>query len=287
MVQGSSIRYPDGANSIRLPASLENSKTTLFGLGTIGFGLLVTLMNLENKFAVVTGASTGLGKVFSRFLVKRGATVFGLARGSANLEMVRAELGDCFVPQRCNVACESEVEAAFAAIQAQSDRIDVLVNNAGIGHFEAVDVLPVCDWEAQVDTNLTGVFLCTRQVVPVMRRQNERCGFGGHIINVASVAGIVGNPNLSAYNATKFGLRGFSEALMKELRSFGIRVTSVCPGSVATEFGRKAGSHRPPNPMQADDIAATVMHILEAPDNYLISEVVMRPLRPRGFPQPV
>ncbi len=239
-------------------------------------------MPLKDKVAVVTGASTGLGKEFARLLMERGARVFGLSRGASDLEAVRAELGDTFVPQCCDVANENEVQDSFAAIKAQSDRIDVLINNAGIGRFGPVDALPIVDWHAQVNTNMTGVFLCTRQVVPIMRRQNDRTGFGGHIVNVASIAGIVGNPNLSAYNATKFGLRGFSEALMKEVRSYGVKVTSVCPGSTATEFGRKAGSKRPPNPMEAADIAATVMHILEAPDNYLISEVVMRPLRPRG-----
>ena len=126
-----------------------------------------------------------------------------------------------------------------------------------------IDTLPVQDWAAQINTNLTGVFHCTRLAVPIMKAQNTRHGFGGHIVNIASIAGLVGNPNLSAYNATKFGLRGFSEALLKEVRGFGIKVTSICPGSVATDFGNRASSTGAPFPMQPQDIAATLVHVLE------------------------
>ena len=173
---------------------------------------------------------------------------------------------------------KARVRDAFSGM----DRIDILINNAGLGRFAPIDVQSKEDWTVQMETNLTGVYLCTRAAVPLMKAQNQQAGFGGHIVNIASVAGLVGNANLSAYNATKFGLRGFSEATMKELRGDGIKVTCICPGSVATEFGRVAGSSGAPNPMQPKDIASTVIHVLQSPDNYLISEVVMRPLRPRG-----
>jgi short-subunit dehydrogenase len=133
-----------------------------------------------------------------------------------------------------------------------------------------------------METNLRGVFLCTRAAVPTMKQQNEDSGFGGHIVNIASIAGLIGNPQIGAYNATKFGLRGFSDSLMKELRDDGIKVTCVYPGSIETHFADVADSSVAPNPMQPEDVSATVLHVLEGPDNYLISEVVMRPLRPRG-----
>ena len=145
-----------------------------------------------------------------------------------------------------------------------------------------MDELPLDEWQLQMDVNLNGLHYCTRAVVPTMKQQNAANGFGGHIVNIASVAGLVGNPSLSAYNATKFALRGYSEALMKELRTDGIKVTCVYPGSVATHFADTAGRSGSPNPMRPEDIAATVVHVLEGPDNYLISEVMMRPLRPRG-----
>jgi len=235
-------------------------------------------MDLSGKIAVVTGASSGLGREFAQHLVRRGSTVYGLARRVDRLKLLESQLGTKFNPVECDVTDETAVELAFSGL----NHIDILINNAGLGRFSAIDAQTKEDWDAQIDTNLTGVYLCTRVVVPRMKAQNEQTGFGGHIINIASVAGLVGNANLSAYNATKFGLRGFSDATMKELRGHGIKVSCVCPGSVATEFGRVAGSSGAPNPMQPEDIAATVIHILESSDNYLISEVVMRPLRPRG-----
>ena len=235
-------------------------------------------MDLSGKIAVVTGASSGLGSEFAQHLVRRGSTVYGLARRVDRLKLLESQLGTKFNPVECDVTDETAVELAFSGL----NHIDILINNAGLGRFSAIDAQTKEDWDVQIDTNLTGVYLCTRVVVPRMKAQNEQTGFGGHIINIASVAGLVGNANLSAYNATKFGLRGFSDATMKELRGHGIKVSCVCPGSVATEFGRVAGSSGAPNPMQPEDIAATVIHILESSDNYLISEVVMRPLRPRG-----
>jgi NAD(P)-dependent dehydrogenase (short-subunit alcohol dehydrogenase family) len=244
-------------------------------------------MDLEQKTAVVTGASEGLGAVMSRALCESGATVFGLARTQSKLDALRDEIGEAFVPVACDVRDRSSVDAAFDRILGESDRLDVLVNNAGLGRFgpvaaDADDALAPDDWDLQVETNLRGVFLCTRRALPRMKEQNEASGFGGHVVNIASVAGLLGNPNLSAYNATKFGLRGFSEALMKEVRDDGIRVTCLFPGSIATEFASSAGTSGSKNPMQPEDIAGTLLHVLRAPDNYLISEITMRPLRPRG-----
>ncbi len=239
-------------------------------------------MNLSDRVAVVTGAGSGLGLAFTRALLERGARVFGLARRRAVLEALQADLGPAFHPVVCDVTDEAAVASAFEMVLREGGRLDVLVNNAGLGRFGPADALSVDEWDVQMNTNLRGVFLCTRAALPVMKRQNTETGFGGHIVNIASVAGLVGNANLTAYNATKFGLRGFSEALMKEVREDGIKVTCLYPGSVGTPFFAAAGVPPTPNPMRAEDVAATVVHVLEAPDNYLISEVAMRPLRPRG-----
>ncbi len=239
-------------------------------------------MNLTDKVAIVTGASAGLGAHFARALVARGALVYGLARSEQKLDALAAELGDRFRPMICDVREEDQVQTAISQILEQAGRIDVLINNAGLGQFGPVETQTLAEWDLQMETNLRGVFLCTRGVLPAMKAQNAATGFGGHIVNIASVAGLVGNARISAYNATKFGLRGFSEALMKEVRDDGIKVTSVCPGSVATQFADVAGSTGSANPMMPEDVASTVVHVLETPDNYLISEVVMRPLRPKG-----
>lgn len=239
-------------------------------------------MDLRDKVAVVTGASSGIGLAFSKALVEKGAQVFGLARREERLNEVRAQLGDRFHPVRCDVSKDDHVRAAFETVVRDGGRIDVLINNAGLGKFGRVEELSLDDWDVQVATNLRGVFLCTRAAVPAMKRQNAEAGFGGHIVNIASIAGLLGNPNLGAYNASKFGVRGFSEAMMKELRQDGIKVTCVYPGSIDTDFSSVSGSSGSPNAMTPDDITSTVVHILETADNYLISEVVMRPLRPKG-----
>ncbi len=239
-------------------------------------------MDLNDKVAVVTGASAGLGLAFARALIAKGAQVFGLSRRPEKLEAIRDELGERFHPLPCDVTDEVQVKRVFEAVKREAGRLDILINNAGLGKFGRVDELPVDHWTVQMETNLGGVFRCTREAVPLMKQQNAKHGFGGHIVNIASIAGLIGNPQLSAYNATKFGLRGFSEALMKELREDNIKVTCICPGSVGTNFADVAGTRGAANPMRAEDVAETVIHVLEGPANYLISEVVMRPLRPRG-----
>jgi len=239
-------------------------------------------MDLKDKVVVVTGASSGLGRAFSHALVERGAQVYGLARRVGKLQAVRREMAESFHPIVCDVTNEEAVRAAFDLILRETGRIDVLVNNAGLGKFGPVDAIAVTDWDVQMETNLRGVFLCTRAVLPPMKAQNRETGFGGHIINIASVAGLIGNASISAYNASKFGLRGFTEALMKEVREDGIKVTCLFPGSIETDFFTVAGVEVTSNPMQAVDVATTVVHVLETPDNYLVSEITMRPLRPKG-----
>ena len=243
-------------------------------------------MEMDEKVVVVTGASRGIGRRIAEALVAEGARVYGFARGAEGLEAVREDLGEAFTPVPCDVTEPEAVRAAVETVRDDAGRIDALVNNAGLGRYDELEALSLDDWSVQLDTNLTGVFLCTKAVVPTMKAQNADSGFGGHIVNIASIAGLIGNPTLSAYNASKFGLRGFSDALMKELRDDGIKVSCIYPGSVATGFGGKdsdnSGSRSSRNPMQPEDIASTVVHVLKTPENYLISEVVMRPLRPRG-----
>jgi len=239
-------------------------------------------MDLQDKVAVVTGASRGLGRAFSEALVARGARVFGLARSEDDLRAVRDTLGDAFAPVACDVTDRDAVDAAFQRVEDEAERCDVLINNAGLGQFGAIEDLGEEQWEVMLDVNLRGVVLCTRRAVPIMKAQNARDGFGGHIVNIASVAGLVGNANISVYNLTKFGVRGFSEALMKELRDDRIKVTCVYPGSVDTHFFEVAGTPGAAGAMDPRDVAATVLHTVESPPNYLVSEVMMRPLRPKG-----
>lgn len=239
-------------------------------------------MILTDKVIVVTGASAGLGAQFSADLVARGARVYGLARREDRLRKLESELGPAFTGLVCDVTDEPQVASAFAAIMETSGRVDALVNNAGLGKFGPADEVTAEEWDLQINVNLRGVFLCTRAALPVMKHQNQETGFGGHVVNIASVAALMGNPNISTYNVTKYGLRGYSDALFKEVRQDGIKVSCLYPGSIQTEFFDVAGIPISANPMAAEDVSATLIHLLETPDNYLISEIVMRPLRPKG-----
>ncbi len=239
-------------------------------------------MILEGKTAIITGASAGLGRNFCNALIEKGATVFGLARRLEKLEELADRLGPNFRGIECDVSDEEQVGNAFESISSQSDRLDVLVNNAGLGRFGLLEDLSVEDWDVQMATNLRGVFLCTKAVLPAMKNHNKETGFGGHIVNICSVAGLVGNPQISAYNATKFGLKGFSEALMKEVRDDGIKVSCLYPGSIQTDFFETAGVDISSYAMTPEDVTSSLIHVLETSDNYLVSEVAMRPLRVNG-----
>lgn len=233
-------------------------------------------MELQGATAIVTGASYGLGLEIAAALIARGARVAGWARSADRLETAAGRFGDAFLALPCDVRDREAVNLAVARCRRELGRIDVLVNNAGVGRFGPVDELSPRDWDEMLETNVTGVYNCIRAVVPVLKEQGS-----GHIVNIASIAGKVGNPGLSGYNASKFAVRGLSDALFKELRDFGIKVTAVFPGSIATDFSRERRSgatHR----MAPAEVAEVVLHALERSDNFLISEVVLRPLRPRG-----
>ena len=235
-------------------------------------------MNIENRTAVVTGASSGLGYEFSKKLVNKGATVYGLARSEDKLQKIQDELGDAFIPVVQDVSNHDDIEKWVSDTFSEDLTPDILINNAGIGLFGPVDELPREDWEAMINTNVNGVFYLTRQLVPHMKKSSSH----SHIINIASVAGLLGNPNISGYNASKFAVRGFSEALFKELRYDKIKVTCMYPGSTATDFFEKAGADTHPNMMRGHDVAETLVHILETPDNFLINEIMLRPLNPKN-----
>ena len=234
-------------------------------------------MQLNGKIAIVTGTSSGIGAEFSKALTGKGCRVFGLARRTDRLKKVQSHLGDRFIPVPIDINDYKKVESWVEETFSSSPLPDILINNAGVGYFGGVDELSPDDWETMIRTNLTSVFRLTRLIVPLMKKSDAT----NHIINIASVAALIGNPNISGYNASKFGLRGFSEALMKELREYKIKVTCMFPGSIATEFfDDHGGTH--PNMMNGKDVANTLIHILETTDNFLIDEITMRPLIPKS-----
>ncbi len=226
-------------------------------------------MNLSGKVAIVTGVSSGIGRATAEDLLARGAAVAGWGRTApAGLNHDRFQFFACDVRDEHAVA-----EALTNTLRELGPEVHILVNNAGVGIFGPIDGFKSEDWHTMFDTNVNGLFYCTRAVLPTMKKQHA-----GHIINVASLAATAGTANLAGYCATKYAVRGFSDALFKELRPAGIRVTCVMPGSVETQFnGATPGPEPDPHKMQPETIAAAIIHALEAPEATMISEIQMRP----------
>jgi NAD(P)-dependent dehydrogenase (short-subunit alcohol dehydrogenase family) len=175
----------------------------------------------------------------------------------------------------CDVRDYAQVKPFLAGTVEQFGGVDVLVNNAGIGIFAPVESQSVEDFRAVIETNLCGVFYCCHEAIPLMKKRG-----GGYIINISSLAGTNAHPRMAAYNASKFGLNGFSEALMQEVRHDNIKVSYIMPGSVNTEFGGDEPSDEQSWQLRPEDVARVVMDLLSYPDRALPSRIEIRPSRP-------
>ncbi|GAA3930212.1 SDR family oxidoreductase [Hymenobacter algoricola] len=229
-------------------------------------------MDLTGKIVILTGVSKGIGHATAAALLAKGAIVAGWGRTAPD-----GLAHERFQFIECDVRSEVSVQEAYENTRREvGQEVHVLINNAGEGIMGPVDGFGADDWRTMFDTNVHGPFYCCRAVLPQMKRQQL-----GHIINVASLAGTVGNENMAGYCATKFAVRGFSESLFKEVRADGIKVTCVNPGSVETYFnGATPGAAPNPRKLQPEEVAATILHVLESPPGVLISEVDVRPLQP-------
>ncbi|MBI3697185.1 MAG: SDR family oxidoreductase [Acidobacteria bacterium] len=230
---------------------------------------------LTGQTALVTGGTRGIGRSIAEKLLEAGAGVAICGRREADVNRAVAEMAarGRVEGMACDVGLYEDVAALFRFVRERLGRLDILVNNAGIGLFQPVDQIPPEEWRRVMETNLSGVFYCTREAVPLMRAQG-----GGFIINIGSLAGKNAMAGGAAYNASKFGLIGLSEASMLDLRYDNIRVSYIMPGSVATEFGGPVtGEEWKISPA---DIAETVLHLVQLPARTLASRVEMRPTRP-------
>ena len=198
-------------------------------------GLLKTEARLSNHVALITGASRGIGRAIALELATRGASVVvNYARDNTAAEQVVAEIvaaGGSAIALPADVSKVDEVDALLNAVMEKWNRVDILVNNAGITRDTLLLRMKLEDWQAVIDLNLTGVFLCTRAVSKVMLKQRA-----GRIINITSVAGQMGNPGQANYSAAKAGVIGFTKTVAKELASRGITVNAVAPGFIATDM---------------------------------------------------
>jgi NAD(P)-dependent dehydrogenase (short-subunit alcohol dehydrogenase family) len=193
-----------------------------------------------SKVWLITGAARGLGRSIAEAVLAAGDRLVATARDPSRLADLQERYGDQL---RIAVLDVTDADAARAAVQTAVDgfgRLDVLVNNAGFGHVAPFEQMGDDDFCSQIDANFYGVVNLTRAALPIMRRQRS-----GHIINVSSVGGRIGTPGLSAYQAAKWAVGGFTEVLAQEVASLGIKVVSVEPGGIRTGWGEIAGGHVP------------------------------------------
>jgi NAD(P)-dependent dehydrogenase (short-subunit alcohol dehydrogenase family) len=235
------------------------------------------MVDLAGKIALITGGTRGIGRAIAKSLANAGATVVITARDEIAIRRMVDELKPAggAAGYVCDVRDYEQVKSVFAKVAADLGGVDILINNAGVGTFDTVESTSVEDFRAVLETNLFGVFYCCHEAIPLMKQRG-----GGYIINVSSLAGTNAHPRMAAYNASKFGLNGFSEALMQEVRHGGIKVSYIMPGSVNTEFGGDEPGDEKSWQLQPDDVARVVMDLLEYPARSLPSRVEIRPSRP-------
>lgn len=235
-------------------------------------------MLLQNKVAVITGGTKGIGRAIAESLLRGGAKVFICARDKFQLKRALEQLSPLgkVEGEICDVRSASQVEMMFNECVRLFDGIDILVNNAGVGLFgkTVVETSPE-DFEWVLQTNLFGVFYTCHYAIPFMKTRN-----GGHIINISSLAGQNAHPQMAAYNASKFGLNGLTEALMQEVRQDNIKVSLICPGSVNTEFGNKEITDEKAWQTHPEDIAQVVIELLNQKSNVISSKIEIRPSCP-------
>ena len=233
------------------------------------------MVDLTGKSAIVTGGTRGIGFAIAKALVSAGANVAITGRLESDVENATSELGKIGPGTISGYACDVRNYDAVQSLFGAFGGVDILINNAGIGIFSSVESMSPEDFRAVLETNVFGVFYCCHEAIPVMKQRG-----GGYIINISSLAGANPHPQMAAYNASKFGLNGFSEALMQEVRHDGIKVTYIMPGSVNTEFGGDEPSDQKSWQLQPDDIAEVVIDLLAYPGRALPSRIEIRPSRP-------
>ena len=233
---------------------------------------------LTGKTAIVTGGTRGIGYAIADALLEGGASVAICGRSTESVEKAVTKLASTskrrIVGKAADVAKIEEVKALFSFVDKELGGPDILVNNAGVGRFASTGLLSIEDWRETLETNLSGVFYCCHEALPRFQKRG-----GGYVINLSSLAGKNPFAGGAAYNASKFGLNGFSEAMMMDHRFDNVRVSYIMPGSVDTEFGRDSATHADWK-IAPEDIADIVVMLLRMPARTLVSRVEVRPSRP-------
>jgi|TARA_Y100001933_G_scaffold57116_3_gene57033 NADP-dependent 3-hydroxy acid dehydrogenase YdfG len=233
-------------------------------------------MDLKGKVAYITGGSKGIGYGVAKTLLKAGMKVAISGRTLETVQEAASGLGDAdtVLPLQSDVTKLENEEEAVDQILAKWGTLDVVLANAGVGHFAPVYELTPEQWQQMVDTNLTGVFYTMKATIEPLKRSK------GYFMSLASLAGTNFFANGAGYNATKFGVVGFTQAAMLDLRKFDIKVTTIMPGSVATHFNGNEPSEKDAWKIQPEDIGEIVLDLLKIHPRTLPSKIEVRPTRP-------
>ncbi|NNM17567.1 MAG: SDR family oxidoreductase [Croceitalea sp.] len=233
-------------------------------------------MELKNKVAYITGGSKGIGFAVAKSLLQQGMKVAISGRNLKTVKNAAAKLGyeDAVLALQSDVTQYSAEDKAVKEILKKWGHLDVVLANAGVGHFAPVDDLEIADWHQMVNTNLTGVFFTLKASVDALKATK------GYYMTLASLAGTNFFASGAGYNATKFGVVGFTQAAMLDLRKYGIKVTTIMPGSVATHFNDNEPSEKDAWKIQPEDIGNMVVDLLKMHPRTLPSKIEVRPTRP-------
>lgn len=231
-------------------------------------------MSLENKVAYITGGTKGIGFGIAKALVNAGLKVAISGRKQEDVDKAKIELGsENVLAIASNVANYSDEEAAVAEIIANFGKLDIVIANAGVGKFAPIDQLSLEDWNAMIDTNLTGVFHTLKASVEQLKANK------GYYISIASLAGTNFFANGAGYNASKFGVVGFTQAAMLDLREYDIKTTTIMPGSVTSHFNDHQPNDADGWKIQPEDLGQMVVDLLNLNPNVLPSKIEVRPTR--------
>ncbi len=236
------------------------------------------MKNLENKVAFVTGGSKGIGYGVAAALSSMGVKVGITSRHRDEAEKAAKEITRNGKGEVIGIEADvRNFESQQAAIKQLTDKwgqLDVLVANAGVGHFGSIEELTPEQWQQTIDTNLTGVFYSLKAAVPELKKSK------GYIFTISSLAGTNFFAGGSAYNASKFGVTGFTQAAMLDLRNYDIKVTTIMPGSVATHFNDHTPGDEDAWKIQIEDIGELVVDLLKMNQRALPSKIEIRPTKP-------
>jgi 3-oxoacyl-[acyl-carrier protein] reductase len=229
---------------------------------------------LAGKVAFITGGSRGIGYATAKAFVSQGASVAIVGTDQGRLDAAVGELGGTVFGVRADVARHEDVERAISTTVSRFGRLDVLVNNAGIGVYRPVAEMTVDEWDRTFATNVNGMFYCCRAALPHLRQH------AGWIINISSLSSTGPFANGAAYCASKSAVNTFSDVLMQEVRYDGVRVACVLPGSVNTGFGGRANT-KSEWALQPEDVAEMIVDLVAFPPRSLPSRVEIRPAQPK------